>query len=127
MDAHTELSDRGVTQAFTGSGGGFYLVKSGKVYEWDRGDELRTHKYTSPEIVSPTPINFGAANVFHQNGEESVRIECDGHEVVDVPILTSGAFRLPNWALGTRWKVTFEGKSEVSLFSMATTMRQLGA
>lgn len=127
MDEHTELSDRGVTDAFVTRGGAFYIVKGGQVFEWDRGDTLRPHKYLSPEFVTPTPVNFAAAKMHHKGGGETVKIEVDGRVALTRPVITPRVFSLPNWAVGTRWQITLEGTAEVSLFSMATSMRQLGS
>lgn len=127
MDSHTELSDRDVTQAFVVRGGGLHIVKKSKVYEWDKGVKLRPHKYISHEFVSPFPINFGAAHLRPTNGKETVTLEADGRQVFQREVLFPSVFALPNWAVGTRWQIVLEGTADVSLFTMGTTMRQLGA
>lgn len=127
MDEHTDLSDRGVTDAFVSRGGAFYIVKGTEVFEWDRGSTLRPHKYVSPEFVTPVPVNFAAAHLHNVNGAEQVKITFDGREALSRPVLSPRVFRLPNWATGTRWQVTLEGTARVSLFSMATSMKQLGS
>lgn len=127
LDTHSTLSDTDVVDAFVSRTGDFYVVKPGAVYLWDKGDTLRPHHWVSPEIVSPVPIAFGAAHLYHKGGAENVTLSVDGREVINRPVLSARVFRLPMWADGTRWRVTLDGTATVSLFSMATSMKELGA
>lgn len=127
LDTHSSLSDTDVVDAFVSRGGDFYIAKEGAVFQWDRGDTLRPHRWESPELVTPVPVGFAAAHLYHTTGSENVTIRVDGKEVVNRPVLNARVFRLPMWANGTRWRVTLEGTAKVSLFSMATSMKELGA
>lgn len=127
LDAHSELSDHDVTDAFVSRTGDFYIVKSDAVYQWDRGPILRRHHWKSPELVAPTMLNFGAARLWHEHGEEQVKITVDGRTAIDRGVVSSRVFRLPMWAEGSVWRVELEGTAKVKLFSMATSMKELGA
>ena len=127
LDSHSSLSDVDVLDAFTSRNGDLYLVKPLGVWQWDRGDTIRPHQWTSPEWVTPVPTNFGASHMWFKNGAEQVTFEVDGREILDRPVYSSRVFRLPNWAVGTRWQVTIKGTGQVSLFSMATSMKELSA
>lgn len=128
LDSHSELSDRGILQAFTSRQGDLYLLtEAGQVLQWDRGTTKRPHKWVSADFVTPLPVNFGAGHLVHQHGAESVTIEADQHTPFQRQVLSPRAFRLPNWIEGTRWRITLEGTATVSLFSLATSMQELGA
>jgi hypothetical protein len=127
LDGHSELSDAGVTDAFVSRTGDFYIVKNHTVYQWDRGATLRPHHWTSPELVAPTMLNFGAGRLWHDHGEEQVKITVDGRVALDRGVLSSRVFRLPMWAEGSVWHVELQGTATVKLFSMATSMKELGA
>jgi hypothetical protein len=127
MDAHSTLSDTDVIDAFVTRTGDFYLLKGTNVVQWDRGAALRAYRWVSPESVTPVPVGFGAGHIHHKHGAESVTIRVDGRTVLSRSLLSSRPFRLPQWAFGTRWQVTLEGTGVVSLFSLATSMRELGA
>lgn len=127
LDTHSQLSDRDVIDAFVSRQGDFYIVKTDAVYQWDRGSRLRDHRWRSPDLVAPTMLNFGAARLWHEHGEEQVKITVDGREVIDRGVLASRVFRLPMWAEGSVWRVELSGTAKVKLFSMATSMHELGA
>jgi hypothetical protein len=128
LDMHSSLSDTNVRQAqVTRNGALFLRLTNGKVVEWDRGDTLRPHKWMSPVLVSDTSVNFGAAHLQNVNGSESVTIAVDRRQPFQRDVLSPRVFRLPTWMLGTRWQVTLEGTATVSLFSMATSMKELGS
>jgi hypothetical protein len=128
MDMHSSLSDTDVRQAQVTRNGALYLrLADGRVVEWDRGNTLRPHKWVSPELVTDTPVNFGAAHLQNVNGGESVTIAVDRRQPFQREVLSPRVFRLPTWMLGTRWRVTLEGTATVSLFSMATSMKELGS
>lgn len=127
LDSHSELSDRDVIDAFVSRTGDFYIVKPTGVFQWNRGRTLRPHRWQSPVLVTPAPVNFGAANLHNQGGAETVTLSVNGRQVLSREVLSPREFRLPNWASGTRWQVTLEGTATVSLFSMATSMKELGA
>ena len=97
------------------------------MYQWDRGPILRRHHWKSPELVAPTMLNFGAARLWHEHGEEQVKITVDGRTAIDRGVVSSRVFRLPMWAEGSVWRVELEGTAKVKLFSMATSMKELGA
>lgn len=128
LDLHSTLSDRGVLDAFVSRQGDLYLLmEDARILQWDRGAVMRPHKWVSAEFVTPLAVNFGAAHLFHQGGNESVTITNDKRQVFQRQVSTSRAFRLPNWLSGTRWKLTLEGTSSVSLISVAPSMQELGA
>lgn len=127
LDGHSELSDTGVVDAFVSRAGEFFIVKDGAVYQWDRGAVLRPHSWKSPEIVTPTMLSFGAGRLWHEHGEEQVKIKVDGRTVLDRGVISSRVFRLPMWAEGSVWSVELQGTATVKLFSMATSMKELGA
>jgi hypothetical protein len=127
LDSHSTLSDTDVVDAFVTRTGDFYLLKGTNIMQWDRGATLRPYRWLSPEVVSPVPVGFGAANIHHKHGAVSVTIRADKRNVLSRTVLSARAFRLPQWAVGTRWQVTLEGTGVISLFSLATSMRQLGA
>lgn len=127
LESHSELSDTDVIDAYVSRQGQFYLLKATGVYEWDRGDTLRPHHWQSPELVSPVPINFGAAHLYHADGAEAVKITVNGRVLIDRQVLRNKAFRLPMWGTGTRWQIELSGTATVSLISIATAMHELGA
>ena len=127
LDSHSSLSDRGVIDTFVSRTGDFYLVKETGVYHWNRGATLRPHHWRSAVLVTPTPVNFGAAHLVNEAGEERVTIHADGKLAHDRTVLSTRVFRLPAWASATRWQITLEGTATVSLISLATTMKSLGA
>jgi hypothetical protein len=127
LDTHSELSDTDVIDAFVSRTGDFYLVKADGVYQWDRGAVKRPYTWQSPEIVSPVPINFAAAHAVFRGPALNVKLTVDGRTAIDRPVLSSRVFTLPMWALGTRWQVTLQGTATVSLYSTATSMKELGA
>lgn len=128
LDLHSTLSDTDVRQAqVTRNGALFLRLQDGSVVEWDRGAQLRPHRWVSPEVVTDTPINFGAAHLQNLNGSESVTIVNNHGQRFQRDVPSPRVFRLPNWMLGTRWHVILEGTATVSLFSMATSMQELGS
>lgn len=127
LDTHSELSDTNVLDAFVSRNGEFYIVKTTGVYQWDRGGQLRPHQWTSPQLVAPTLLNFAAARLWHENGEEQVKITFDGRVAIDRGVLSARVFTLPMWAEGSVWQIHLSGVSTVKLFSMATSMKELGA
>lgn len=128
LDLHSTLSDNDVRDAVVSRQGDLYLLRTdGSVVQWDRGALLRPHRWRSPEVVTDLPVNFGAAHLQNLNGSESVTIENDKGQSFQRDVPSPRVFRLPGWMLGTRWRVTLEGVSSVSLFSMATSMKELGA
>lgn len=127
MDMHSSLSDTNVVDAFVTRNGNFYLLTPKGVAQWDRGVTLRPHKWVSPERVIGTPLGLAAGRLDFRAGSENVKIEADGRTVLDREVLSSRVFRLPRWAVGSRWQVTLTGTGSVRLFSMATSMDDLGA
>jgi len=127
LDGHSELSDHDVTDAFVSRTGDFFIVKSDAIYQWDRGPILRPHRWWSPELVAPTMLNFGAARLWHERGEETVKITVDGRTALARGVVSARVFRLPMWAEGSVWRVELYGTAKVKLFSMATSMKELGA
>lgn len=127
LDTHSEISDIDVVDAFVTRTGDLYLLKGQNVVQWDRGAQLRPHRWTSGEVVLGVPGTFTAANLYHKGGSESVTIRVDGRVVLNRPVLSAREFRLPNWANGSRWQFTLEGTGNVSLLSVATSMKELGA
>jgi hypothetical protein len=126
IDSHTELSDR-VINAFTTSQGALYLVKADGLWLWDRGTTLRPHRWESAEVVANTEVNFGAGHVRVAGGGENLTVFVDRKKVLDRPILSPKQFRLPNWAIGTRWSFALEGTATVTLASFASSMKELTA
>lgn len=127
LDTHSTLSDTDVVDAFVSRTGDFFIVKATGVYQWDRGGTLRPYRWQSPELVAPVPVNFAAGNLSFRGGAVDVKITTDGRTALDRSVLSSRVFTLPMWATGTRWRVMLEGTGSVSLFSMATSMKELGA
>lgn len=127
LDDHTELSDTDVTDAFVPRGGDLFIIKQGTIMQWDRGTELRPHRYRSPEIVSPAPVGFSAGHIVFKGGPESVIIKADNRQVYEREFLSGRVFRLPNKVFGARWYLELTGTASVSLLSIATAMRSLGS
>lgn len=127
LDAHSNLSDRDVKDAFVTRAGNLYLHKALGVYEWDRGTALRSYVWESPEVVTPMQLNFGAARIDHKHAAAGVTITVDGKTVVNRQVLAAKVFTLPMWAAGSRWQIRLTGTATVRLFSLATSMRELGA
>lgn len=128
LDLHSSLSDTDVRDAFVARTGELYLLYlDGEVAQWDRGDTLRPHRWVSPEVVTDVPVNFAAAHLQNQLAEESVTITVSGRAAYIRPVPSARVFRLPAWMEGTRWQVKLEGTAVVRLFSMATSMKELGA
>lgn len=126
-DDHSELSDRGVLDAFVNRQGELHIVKEEELLVWNRGASYRTHKWTSREWVAPVHINVGAGHVFFSGGAESIKVVVDKKEVLSRTIPSNRVFRLPMWANGARWQFTVEGTGTVSLVSLAPSMQDLGA
>lgn len=127
LDNHSELSDTDVLDAFESRNGDLYLVKDSGIWRWDRGTTLRTHRWESPEFVTPTEVNFAAGHIRMKGGPERMVLSVDEEVYEDRPVYSSRQFRLPNWATGTRWSIVLEGTAQVTLFSQATSMAQLSA
>lgn len=125
-DSHTELSDRGVIDAYVNRQGQFLMVKNTGVYEWNRGDTLRPHTWRSNQHVEPTPYAFGAGHLYSENGVEHVTITVDGREILSRDVLSHRVFRIPMWSYGTRWAFELTGTATVSLLSVAAAMQDLG-
>lgn len=126
FDLHSDLSDRGVRDAFVTRTGEFYILKEDGLWLWNQGEELRPHLWESHVHATAVPIGFGAGHLNFDFGAESVKIEVDGRTVIDREVLSTRVFRLPMWAFGNRWKFILTGTSRVSLLSMAPAMRNLG-
>lgn len=127
LDTHSTLSDTDVVDAVVSRTGDFYLLKGINVMQWDRGAALRPHHWVSPEIVTAAPLGFAAAKIFHSGAAENVTLTVDGREVLNRAVLMPKPFRVPQWAFGSRWRVSLDGTAKVSLFSLATAMSELGA
>lgn len=125
-DMHSELSDRGVLDAFVTRTGDFMILKPDGLYQWNRGSGLRPHQWESHVHVDPRPRSYGAGHIFFQYGPENVKIEVDQRVVLNRQVLSSRVFRLPMWAYGTRWKFTLSGTGQVSLLSLSESMQGLG-
>lgn len=127
FDDHTELSDRGVIDAFVSRNGDMFLLKADGLYLWDRGAKLRPHKWESKEFVTPTPVHMGAVHAVFDGAAENVKLVVDRRTVIDRSVDSSKVARLPMWATGTRWHVTLEGTAKVKLLSVAPSMHDLGS
>lgn len=127
LDTHSTLSDTDVKDAVVSRTGDFYLLKGVNVVQWDMGATLRPHHWVSAEVVTAAPLGFAAAKIFHSGAAENVTITVDGREVLNRPVLMPKPFRVPQWAFGSRWRVTLDGTAKVSLFTLATSMSELGA
>lgn len=127
MDSHTELSDTDVDDVFTTAQGNLFLRKGADIFQWDAGLSYREHLWESREFVAPAELNFGAGHARVRAGAETLKVFADGREVLNRPVYQPTQFRLPNWAVGTRWSFTLSGIGEVNLVSLATSMRELTA
>lgn len=125
LDGHTDLSDRGVIDAYVTRDGRFFIVKTDGVYEWNRGTALRPHRWVSSETVMPRPYTFGAGHMWFDGGAENVTVTANGREVLNRSVASSQVFRLPMWANGTRWQAEISGTGSVSLLSVAAAMQDL--
>jgi hypothetical protein len=127
LDMHSELSDRDVKNAWLTRTGTFYLHKPDGIYEWNRGAALRPYLWISPEVVAAQPVSLAAGRAYHQHGALGVTIVADRKTVLARQVLSSKVFTLPMHAQGQRWQVRLEGVATVTLFSLASSMRELGA
>lgn len=126
-DFHSQLSDTDIIDAHATASGDLYILrKDGTVALWDRGEELRPHRWESGEYVLPTDRALGAGRLHTDFGSERLKVEVDGRVVLDRDVLSSRVFRLPMYATGSRWRFTLTGTSRVSLLSLATGMQDLG-
>lgn len=125
VQSHTSLSDRGVTDAFVTRQGDFYIVKDHKLYQWDRGEQIRPHVFTSVGLLTPSPIGWASGRLDFQYGKENVKIVCDGRTVLDREIISTREFRLPMHAIGTETYCTISGTGRVKRFSIATSVSEL--
>lgn len=124
LDSHSNLSDRAI-DAFETRTGEFYIVKEGGLYQWDRGTQLRPHKWLSPQTFVNTMTTFGAARMVMRNGPESVKIVGDEREILSRSVLRDKVFRLPMWGACSWVQIELTGTAEVSLFALATSMQEL--
>lgn len=124
LDTHSELSDREVYQAFTTRNGNFMLLKPDGLWEWDKGNTLREHRWESMDVLFPAPVNL-SAGIVRVNGSEQIRVTVEGKEVIDRDVIHRRAFRLPAWAQGAEWKIRLTGTGKVSIVDLATSMREL--
>jgi len=127
LDAHSELSDTGVIDAFVSRTGDLYYLKGNTVWRWDRGTALREHIWESAEAALSIPVNMAAGHIRALNGSEYLTVKVDGEVVEARDVYSHHVFRLPNWCVGTRWSIELKGKASVSLISLATSMKELGA
>lgn len=126
-DFHSQLSDTDVLDAYATTSGELYILREdGVVALWDRGEDIRPHRWVSPEFVIPTDRALGAGRLHSDYGSEHVKVEVDGRVVLDRDVVSSRVFRLPMFAIGSRWQFTLTGTSRVSLLSLATGMQDLG-
>ena len=126
LDSHTELSDRPI-DAYTTRQGELILRTPTQMLKWNGGTKRRPHRWESQEFVAAAEVNFGAGHVRVRGGPEQLTVTFDDRKALDRAVLTSRQFRLPNWAVGTRWAFVLEGTGEVNLVSLAASMRELSA
>lgn len=126
-DFHSQLSDTDVVDAFATKTGELYILRTnGEIALWDRGQDIRPHRWVSGEYVIPTDRAIGAGRMHHEYGKEHLRVEVDGRIVLDRDVVSSRVFRLPMYSIGSRWQFTLSGTARVSLLSLATAMQDLG-
>lgn len=126
LDNHVELSDK-PDDVFVTREGDLFLREGDELYKWNAGLQRRPHYWESPEIVVNTEVNLGAGHVRLRGGPEEITVRVDDKLALNRAVITSKQFRLPNWAVGTRWSFVLEGTAEVQLVSLATSMRELTA
>lgn len=125
-DTHTELSDRDVLDVFQLTTGELCLLKPDGVYLWNRGEELRPHRWISRTFSFATPHSMGAVHAVISNGPEHIKIVSDDRTVLDRDIPSKRVMRLPMWAHGRQWYFELTGTAEVSIISIAPSMHDLG-
>lgn len=126
-DFHTGLSDTDIIDAYATPSGDLYILRrGGEIALWDKGEELRPHRWVSNEFVLPTDRSLGAGRMHFEHGSETLKVQVDGRKVLDRSVVSSRVFRLPMYATGSRWRFTLEGTALVSLVSLATAMQDLG-
>lgn len=126
-DFHSQLSDTDIVDAHSSDGGELYILRrNGEIALWDRGEDIRPHKWVSGEFVIPTDRALGAGRIHHDYGKEHITVEVDKRVVLDRDVVSSRVFRLPMYSTGSRWRFTLMGTSRVSLLSLATAMQDLG-
>lgn len=123
---HSELSDTDVLDAFVTRQGEFMLLKADGVYQWDRGEALRPHRWESSTWHLPQPANMGSGRLIASFDSENIKVEVDGRVALDRAVPSTRVFRLPMWAAGCQWKVTLTGTAQVSTISLASSMHELG-
>lgn len=125
MDDHSELSDTNVIDAFTHAGE-LYMLRDGELMQWDRGEELRPHKWVSHNHVLPVPTPYAAGQMHFRYGAESIKLFADERVVLDRTVESARVFRLPSWAEGETWRIEITGTARVAKISLAGAMTDLG-
>ena len=126
LDSHTNLSDKAI-DAFETRTGEFYIVKEGGLFQWDRSPVLRPHLWRSALSYVNVMTVFGAGRIAMRGGPEEVKVLGDDRTVLSREIFRDKVFRLPKWGACGQVQVELSGTAEVSLFALATSMKELTA
>jgi hypothetical protein len=106
--------------------GKLYLVVAGAIVEWDAGVTPRSLVWKSKKFQTPSPTNFGAAQMF-ASGPVTMKFYADGvlkHTQAQT-VVGSDPFRLPSGFRATNWEIQIEGAYEVTSLLMASTVSEL--
>jgi hypothetical protein len=106
--------------------GRLYLVVAGVIVEWAAGSGAHSLVWKSKKFQVPSPINFGAAQVFAA-GPVTVKVYADGvlKHTQAQGSTSSTPFRLPSGFRATNWEVQIEGPVEVTSLLIASTISEL--
>jgi len=106
-----------------------HIVNSGNIVMLDKGSSKKTYLWKSKIHESPTPINFGAAQVIAESYATAVTFKLYGdgalkhtHSVTD-----SKPFRLPSGYIARDWYVTVEGQVKITLVAVVQSITELKA
>jgi hypothetical protein len=106
--------------------GKLYLVVAGTIVEWAAGAGAHGLVWKSKKFQVPSPVNFGAAQVFAA-GPVTVKVYADGvlKHTETQGATSANPFRLPSGFRATNWEVQIEGSYEVTSLFIASTMSEL--
>lgn len=124
LDTHSELSDTDVVDTFKSRHGDlFFLKQDGTVYQWNRGDTLRPYEWHSPVSRHGMPMAYASLQMMIRNGFVDSQVFFDDELAFDETLYSSDVSPLPMWSIGYDWQIRLRGTANVSLVSLASSMR----
>lgn len=134
--AHTRMINYSynVDAVFTSRKGYMYIAMGDEIYQWGAGDDYEVYTWRSKLIQSHARWNWSAARLLFEDGGAMVSTSeavyftiFDGRDkpLHNVRVFNEQPFRLPPGLRERAFEIEIRGKSEVSAFSVATSIPEL--